>query len=356
MKINRPFAELPLDLSCVEKACRLHDIKQLHNLFNDSKLILVTTNEVHNYFLEYSNYEITYDVDELSKVLSQHTGSLFNSSGDFKLHFKMHLPKATWQALGKLLRFEISNCFKQVFNDKGDLQNWYKELFIDKQLVELYQCFGEVNVKFELFNIFALCYCQLFKDYISPGDKDCSTVIIKLAKAELLAYKNTAKSLSNLENTLNKIDDSYKVKDKIIKIFNQANLFFFSNKFLSKQSIKSCLDDVCEIVSADNPSIIINRLQSKVSLLKAQTSNKYLYLFAGTISVFIGSFLIVAGLINATLASPLVVGGLVTSGLTFFGGGSTIFTKGLPEYFADSVNDFVSQTKNIELDYKLNLF
>ena len=46
MDINGPFSNLPLDLSCIEKALRLNDLQYLHTLFDESELILVTSNEV----------------------------------------------------------------------------------------------------------------------------------------------------------------------------------------------------------------------------------------------------------------------------------------------------------------------
>ena len=51
MNINAPFATLPQDLSCVDKACRLNDITQLHQLFSGFKLDLKASHEIHNYFL-----------------------------------------------------------------------------------------------------------------------------------------------------------------------------------------------------------------------------------------------------------------------------------------------------------------
>lgn len=351
MKINGPFATLPLDLSCVDKAGRLNDITHLHELFDESELILATSNEIHNYFLEFSNYEITYDLQALSQTLSKHHGSLFNNDNDFKLSLKMHLPKSVWTELAKLLQLEISRCFKQVFTLQGDLQSWLKDIFIDNQLAELYQQFGEVNVKFEMFHIFALHRLELFEQYVSPADKDCSTMLIELTKAELLAYKDLSSSLAHLETTLNNLDDSYKNKERIKQIYQQADKFFFSNKFLAQESIKECIEQICNIVISQEPLELIYKLQSKAALLTAKTNNKYLHQFVSSISVFIGAFLIVAGLINAPIISPFLAAGLITSGFTLFGGGIKLFKNSASEKFSEKVEGFANQAQEIELNY-----
>lgn len=351
-----PFSRLPEDLSCIDKAIAQNDLTQLQGLFNNSEFNLLTSDEIHDYFLAFSNDDIHYDLAEITQVLADFKTTLLTDEGQLQLAIRMHLPVEVKSALPELLQLEMNRCFEYVFDTNGELRPWFIDIFSNNQLPELYQQFGEVKVKFQLLVMFAKEYSVVFKNYLSPSDKECSDMLVALFEAQLVAYQRLAQSLSILEKSLVELESGFKAKSTVTQLYQLAKQLFFCNRFGAQEMVISCIEQVNQVIKTPHDRQQINKLRLLALKMEAQTSDKYWMQFLGALSVFAGAFLLVAAVIGLPVSTSLFTSSaLLASGIGFFGGGIHLFQKGLPIQFESVVSDLVEKSEMIEHQYQQSL-
>lgn len=357
MAIEGPMELLPTETECVDRALKLNDLEQLAGLFDNSELVLTTSNNLHNYFLLYSSYEYNYQLEDVQSALAGFEGSIFSSDGELQLGLRMHLPGHNYGELVTTLQYEIKRCFAQVFDERGQLQTWFADIFDREQLDNLYYQFGEAAVKFKCFELFAYKYCQLFRCYLSPADKICSDVLIELMKKEILAYKRVFSALSKFEMSLRRIDSDFKAKDKAEDVLALAKRFMLTNRLSANEKVYKCFESASGLILDPHNEAQLEVLNQLSTEIDAQTTDVYWKQFLGTFGVFIGSFLFVSGVVLAAqMAAPVMVtSALVTSGVGFFTGGGSLFHSGLPSHFDVVLARFIDKVQSIDEAYQNSL-
>ncbi len=346
-----PFNSLDCDLSHVFLARQRNDLSLLRHVFKSLTFKIDASKEVNLYFLEFSNYELIYDVAKVERVLKQLDKPIANDTTGFPPILIQSLPPNTAKALKILLKSEVARCFNLCFTQTGKLQPWLEQLFEPGQLFDLSEQFGSAAVKLELFNAFFLRYCELLQSPVDiPCEQACSDVIKGLIVYEIQYYRNFSESLICLERLLLQIDNSYKVKSSAMLILKKMDEGFFSNQFLADQRVQSVIDALCNVIEAPHNKEALCRLDTCVSQLMVQTKNIFWLDCLALISVFIGSFLLVGGIVGlVALASVPLSAAYLASGLMFFGGSICAFQKGQPNTLTTELDYFSQQAEQIAI-------
>lgn len=347
-----PIEELALDLQCIVEAKQRNNLELLDKLFDGAVLTLPQPAELSHYYLRYALDELPIDVNDLTKMLAQFEGNVLDEQGALQVNIAMHYPPELLEPTARMLALEFERCFELTFTRNGDLQPWLAQWILQDELQQLYQQFGEVAVKFKLFECMVKLYLPMLSSECTPADKQTSGAFSQLMQAQIKAYQQMAQLVARLQQGAMALEPSYKAKNEAQQLALLIKTLFFRRQLPVCHNIRLLLQALVELI--DNPLKMdnIEQICSYASQIDIATANDYGAQLLGALSVFVGALLTTFGLIGLSANPVMLSGSLIAAGVGFFGGGSHLFYSGLSQSMREAVNQLTDKVTQMELAYQ----
>lgn len=341
----------------VEQAVARNDLQILKKLFSEQacELLVPTSEEIHNYFLAFSNDEMHYSLEELKQARANVNCPLLDEHGQLSWHIRLALPKDGHRQLTNLLKLEIARCFNWIFNEQGQLRCWVINYIGSDNLALLHRCFGESAANAAIYESFFALYQQLFTHYLSPADEMCSKVLIRLMQYLSEDVMPVINQLIRLEQLLNNLDEGLRAKQSAKRVYDFARQLIHCEPLINLSLKQQCLQHVCEVLSDPFNTVPLQQLAVLSPLFHERRAQKLIWQLVGVLHVFMGAFLVTAGsLLCSSTAFSTALCGLIL-GSVFVAGGIVLFKQGSAQYFRDTLETFVDDIQAINHEYQVNL-
>lgn len=339
---QNPIDVSKCDLKYVFHARHQNDIGQLQNLFKDVAIALQPSKEIEEFFLKNSRFDIFFDSQNLQPLLQRLTKPLLFRDKLFSSQLMDMFPEGVALEVKQLLEKEMATCFEIFFTLKGELQFWVVDIFEAEQLESLYQQFGQVAVKFELFRAFFNLYCEVLGPPMQiPCDEAWSQVLNMLMQHELSAYQSVIERMISLESTLRNAEDTYKLKAEAIVAKDKLEEGIFSNRLLFIPHICELIESFQAVIKAPAQMSLIHELKQETHHLMEHPSYYFWFDVLAVVNIFCASLLLVGGgiCLFASTGLPLALLMLAVGSL-LLGGGIGAFQAARPAPFFSFMENF----------------
>lgn len=355
-------AQIPLDVSMCDLtsvflARQSNDINKLKSVFDSMPFILNPPIEVDIFFCQYSNYSTTYDVENIKEIVQQIELPFLFASNALPISLANSLPLNSELPLKNVLEKGLNDCFNLLFTNNGELQSWLSDLFEAGQLQELFNQFGKASVKFELFYWWSLKYCKVFNPPVDiPSDEDCSSTLNLIFQHELDCYRKVLNAFAELEQLLQQIEDSYKLKKEVVDIANKIELGIFTNHLFFQPQILEIISAFTNIIKEPHQISHIQKLQHHYQHLNQQPTYTIYFDLLVAISSFCAAFFLVGGLaaLFSTTNLPLAMIAIAVSAV-FCGCGVITFQQARPTTLLSLLEDFSEKAQEFTEQYSTTI-
>ena len=307
----------------------LHYIRRL---FDNATNNIEPSAEVVDYYDRNVSSDITYPYEDFLKMTSYNRGSLLDSQGGFSSWFA-HQTYSIYDyhdALSRLFRHEMRQCFKYLFDAKGDFQPWFYQAFGYEDVTKAKRLFGETAFKFACFNGFVTAYIAEYLKIQEKQDidREFSAFLIALFAYEL---KHPLKALVDKILALEAIfktksPDTYTLYPELEAVIKHTRVLLLTNAFDSTERFATCIKAVLHVLKHPHSE------EALADLVRVADDNTYVTkqnnwgLFLGAVTSFVGLALIAAG--TMALCSSgigLGIGAMAAGGYSMWRGSHLFF-------------------------------